>query len=444
MSNESNLTVADRIEQLMNHLGIEKAHFAGRYFPDIAGSLSNHPERIMSLTLVCPPALPSYAVRATGSKMLVFNGDRGPFAGTIASTLETIKEASAITFPDYVGALWDDLIVEHNETIGREMLKFLSQNEFDSGQVESPGVATEGDVADIHYLIRGSGAPLLLFPLILSPSQWEPLVSLLEQHFCTITLTGSRLGIVPGLEERGKSRGYQAMFGNLIQAADLKPGEAVLEVGPGTGVQTRWLAKHTKGENMITAVDVNNYLVGEASHLGTKEGHEDVITFRQGSGETLPLRDNSYDFAYSVTALEEGDADKMLAEMVRVTKPGGKVGVIVRAMDIPFVINLPLEPALKSKAQSFPNGVVVPKGCADASLYDRFRQAGLENVRGFPQFTAFDELSPMNLAHMLRLTFNRLEREEQAAWNDAMSTQAAKDNFFVAAPHHCAIGTKPQ
>ena len=46
------------------------------------------------------------------------------------------------------------------------------------------------------------------------------------------------------------------------------------------------------------------------------------------------------------------DADKMLAEMIRVTKPGGRVGVFVRALDLPWVINLELPDEIKIKVGS--------------------------------------------------------------------------------------------
>ena len=41
----------------------------------------------------------------------------------------------------------------------------------------------------------------------------------------------------------------------------------------------------------------------------------------------------------------------MLSELVRVAKPGGRGAVIVRAIDIPLVVNVPLRPELKTKAQ---------------------------------------------------------------------------------------------
>ena len=54
----------------------------------------------------------------------------------------------------------------------------------------------------------------------------------------------------------------------------------------------------------------------------------------------------------SVTVVEEVDANQMLAEMARVTKPGGRVAVIARALDRPFLMNLSLPPDLKSKVEA--------------------------------------------------------------------------------------------
>src|SRR5205085_434716 len=105
----------------------------------------------------------------------------------------------------------------------------------------------------------------------------------------------------------------------------------------------------------------------------------DRIAFREGRGEALPLPDGSVDVALSCTVLEEGDADRMLAELIRVTRPGGRIGVIVRAIDIPEWVNGPLGAAIKAKVEApglFGAGVVA-NGCADASLYARFRAAGL-------------------------------------------------------------------
>ncbi len=95
----------------------------------------------------------------------------------------------------------------------------------------------------------------------------------------------------------------------------------------------------------------------------------------------------------SVTVIEEVDADAALAEMIRVTRPGGTIGVIVRAKDIPYFVNLPLDDALKAKVQhpSAQGGNAAEDGCADAGLYRRFQTSALTDVKMFPYLAAFNE-----------------------------------------------------
>ena len=57
---DANLTITDRIRQLMQYLGIDKAHFAGRMPRDWVGSVTEYPDQVLSLTLVCPPSHPLF------------------------------------------------------------------------------------------------------------------------------------------------------------------------------------------------------------------------------------------------------------------------------------------------------------------------------------------------------------------------------------------------
>jgi ubiquinone/menaquinone biosynthesis C-methylase UbiE len=183
------------------------------------------------------------------------------------------------------------------------------------------------------------------------------------------------------------------MVRTLIEVAELRSGEAVLEVGCGSGVLARWLTRRTAGRNRITGVDINPYLLGEAKALARQHGLEGAIEFRDGDAQALPFSDNSFEVVMSVTVIEETDADRMLAEMVRVTKPGGRVAVISRAVDMPRPMNLPLSISLKAKVEA-PQGQVSPLGCADAGLYWRVLQAGLTQVKMLPQLAAFDHTDP--------------------------------------------------
>jgi pimeloyl-ACP methyl ester carboxylesterase len=57
MTTAADLSVADRLVQVLEHLSIERAHFAASMLADVTGFAQAHPERIASLTLVCPPRL---------------------------------------------------------------------------------------------------------------------------------------------------------------------------------------------------------------------------------------------------------------------------------------------------------------------------------------------------------------------------------------------------
>ena len=105
-----------------------------------------------------------------------------------------------------------------------------------------------------------------------------------------------------------------------------RPGERVLEVGSGSGVVTRWLAQRTGGASPIVGVDVNRYLLREAAELARSAGLADAIMFQEGNAEALPFPDDSFDVTLSCTVMEEVNADRMLAEMLRVTRPGGPGG----------------------------------------------------------------------------------------------------------------------
>ena len=70
-------SVADRIAQVLDHLGIKRAHFAASMLADVTGFLHAYPERTASLTLVCPPRVDPSALRALGARLLFIVGDQG-------------------------------------------------------------------------------------------------------------------------------------------------------------------------------------------------------------------------------------------------------------------------------------------------------------------------------------------------------------------------------
>jgi SAM-dependent methyltransferase len=422
---------------------LEQAHFAAREFQEFDGLARIHPEIVSSLTLVCPPrTLNADSLRPLGSRLLCFYGGKGPNAAIVRDSMASLPEAMRLALQHYFDFNWSDVIADHTDFIGTAMLYFLSliDQKLDLQPVALP--PGEGEVAGISYRILGSGPPLVLLPLVLAPSQWEPLLSRLSERYCTIVLSGAELGGVRQLEARGRSEGYRRALERFVTEVELQAGETILEVGCGSGVLTRLLAHYADGANPIVAVDVNRYFLREAAALAKKNGCVDVIDFREGSAETLPFGDKAFDVTVSATVMEEVDAGRMLAEMVRVTRPGGRVGVMVRAEDMTSFINIALGAALKAKAE-IPRGNVANGGCADASLYRRFRDAGLSLLKAFPQLVAFRPDEP----HGKRLEAGilaGLSPAEATEWRAAVSSTAARELLFIAKPFHCAIGKKSE
>jgi ubiquinone/menaquinone biosynthesis C-methylase UbiE len=432
--------LAAYLDELLDRLGIATAHFAGRGTADLKGLLSRNPERVASLTVLCPAVLDTHVLTPLDERLLVVTGDRGPGARRVEAGLRDLPHASTVVLEDYAGLTWSDIATERGDGIVVAMREFLTRR---NPPTSVRLAEQEGEIAGIFYRVRGVGPPLVLLPLDLSPGQWEPLIPTLAAHYCTITLGGALLGSVASLEERGRS-GYMTVVRGLLDALAIEPGQSVLEVGCGSGVIMRELARRTGGANRLIGGDINPYLLREARALARREGLLDRIDFGEGRAESLPLPDGAVDVALSSTVFEEGDADLMLSEIVRVTRPGGRIGIAVRAVDMPFWVNLPLDPALKAKvdAPGIIGGGAAPNGVADMSLYRRLARLGLTRLRCFPQLVSVVPGSERieRYQQQIRAALTPAEAEK---WHEAVNAAEADGTFFIAQAYHCAVGTKP-
>jgi SAM-dependent methyltransferase len=427
------------LAELLDQLGIATAHFAGRGSADLKGFLSQHPGRVGSLTVLCPAVLDTRTLARLSERLLVVTGDRGPGARRVQAGLSELPQGTAVVLDDYAGLTWSDIAAERGDSIAAAMQEFLAHRD----PVPFAGLPEqEGEIASISYRVRGAGAPLVLLPLDLSPGQWEPLIPTLAERYCTITLGGALLGSVASLEERGRS-GYMAVVRGLLDALAIQPGESVLEVGCGSGVIMRELARRTAGANRLIGRDMSPYLLREAEALARREGLLDYIDFGEGRAEALPLPDGAVDVALSSTVFEEGDAELMLSETVRVTRPGGRVGITVRAIDMPFWVNLPLAPELKAKvdAPGIIGGGAAPKGVADMSLYRRLAALGLTGLKCFPQLVSVVPGSE-RIERYQQQILAALTPAEAEKWHQAVAAANDDGTFFIAQAYHCAVGTK--
>jgi pimeloyl-ACP methyl ester carboxylesterase len=106
------LSVVGRLVQVLDHLSIERAHFAASMLADVAGFAQAHPERIASLTLVCPPRLDPSSLRALGARLVVIAGDQGRPAAMVRDAVTNLPEAKMVWLPGYFSPPWADVVAD--------------------------------------------------------------------------------------------------------------------------------------------------------------------------------------------------------------------------------------------------------------------------------------------------------------------------------------------
>ena len=165
MITEAGLPVEERILQVLRHLGISQAHFAGRLPRDLTGLATTYPEVFLSLTLVGPTAVNPHTVGRLAPRLLVFNGDQGPLAERVRRVVESAPGARLVSLRDYAILGWTDVVAERTDEIGSTMTQFLAKTNPLAGEKSVPSATGEGEMAGISYRIRGAGPPLVLLPL---------------------------------------------------------------------------------------------------------------------------------------------------------------------------------------------------------------------------------------------------------------------------------------
>jgi len=436
------MKTVERLIALMDHLGIEVAHLAAQVAGDVAGLAQAHPERIGGLVLCAPTRLDPQPFVGVTARLLIISGEGDPGAEPIRRAHERLPGAQRHVLTGYAALGWSDVVADRTTEVARTLLGFLKSGpaarSADRGAEPAlePGV---GAYAGLTYRIDGRGPPLLLLPFFLAPSQWEPARAELAGHFTLIELAGPHLGGVAALEDRARAPSYRAMFRTLVDLMQPAVASRILDVGCGSGALDRWLAAHLGPDARIDAVDVNSFSLREAQALASEFGER--LRFKQGSALALPFPAQTFDCIFSVTVLEECDADRAIAEMMRVARPGARIGLVVRAIDLPQWWNVRLPAEIEAKVEIPPQSVA-PGGIADASLYARMRRAGLVDLKAFPALVTLDAIEGPIWRYREDHVLSQLSLAETAVWRAARDAAAVQGLLMHAHPFHCAVGTK--
>jgi SAM-dependent methyltransferase len=422
-----------RLLALWDHLGLPVAHIATQMAGDIAGIARTAPDRLGNVVLCVPARLDPAPFASISERIVLIAGELGLTATVTAQGQVRLKGASRHVLTGYDAPGWADVVADRSS----EILAILS------GLPDLPAVRLQqgnGTHAGIDYTIQGEGPPLVLMPFFLAPSQWEPAIPALAERFTVIVLGGRHLGGVAALEDRAAGASYRALARTLWDTMAIGAEGTVLDVGCGSGALDRLLAARLTGGHIV-ATDVNRFLLREAASLANSAGLGARISFQAANAERLPFPDATFDAAFTVTVLEECDADQAMRELFRVVKPGGRAGAIVRAIDLRQWWNLDLPTDLKQKIELPPQSVG-PTGVADASLYPRMKQAGFRDLSCFPSLVTFDNPNGPIWRYREDHVLAQLTEAETNLWRDVTAAARAAGLLFMANPMHCVVGTK--
>lgn len=248
------------------------------------------------------------------------------------------------------------------------------------------------------------------------------------------------LALIASIIKAHKERTYQLMY--------IKPGDKVLDVGCGPGIDTLPMASLVGESGEVHGIDGSQEHIELAQAQAQEAGVDAWTKHRIADAAALPFPDNYFDAARSDRVFQHlSNPGKTLSEMIRVTKSGGRI--LVMDVDWSTLSIDTTETDVEHRLRKFMCDRCVKNGYMGRRLYGMFREYDLKEiwVELAPTYTTnylvarhgavYDEVEQGALKEGI------ITAEELQRWRQALEDADARGAFFGSTTQMIVVGIKP-
>jgi ubiquinone/menaquinone biosynthesis C-methylase UbiE len=253
--------------------------------------------------------------------------------------------------------------------------------------------------------------------------------------------------IVTRLETRGKHRLFEKMLQDYLDAMQIDEAKTVLDIGCGTGVAARAIARRRGFSGRVLGIDLSPALARKAAQLAADEGLDNRVEFRPGDSRKLDLVDGAFDAVVAHTLLSHVDDPlAVVREAARLVRPGGMIGIF----DGDYA-SMTFGHGDPAKGKAYDDAIIgglVTSPRVMRQMPRLLQAAGLQLVASFPYIVA--EVGKADFWAPAIESFRRLvpksgamTEQEANAWADSLLIDSTAGVFFGASNYYGYVARRP-
>jgi SAM-dependent methyltransferase len=254
--------------------------------------------------------------------------------------------------------------------------------------------------------------------------------------------------LIAGLEARGGTPAQVRLRRRFLRFVPIRPGARVLEVGCGSGVVLRDLAALAGRSGHVVGADTSRAMLAAARRLCRPAPGRARITLRRGDGAGLPFAAGRFDATLAITViLHVAAPGAVVGEMVRVTRPGGRVGL--QDQDFGMMAVTHPDPELTDRILAGVPRRLYEEPYSGRRLPGLLREAGLTGVRLLTDVFQDTTLEPWTKTFLERraehaVAFGLIDAPAAQKWLDGFTALVAAGSFVFTMNYYGAAGVKPR